>query len=107
MNTTTQFTPLAEVPADWLLVGVWEGADLPAAVAALDAQLGGTLARLRQSEDITGKALELTPLREVKGVAARRVLVVGLGKCDEADRAALVSAVACATRSLTGKQVER
>jgi leucyl aminopeptidase len=107
MNVTTQFTPLAEVPADWLIVGVWEGEDLPAAVAALDAQLGGTLARLRQFEDIAGKTMELTPLREVKGIGARRLLVVGLGKREEADRAALVSAVACATRSLTGKQVER
>jgi leucyl aminopeptidase len=107
MNVTTQFTPLAEVPADWLIVGAWEGEDLPAAVTALDAQLGGTLARLRQSEDIAGKAMELTPLREVKGASARRLLVVGLGKREEADRAALVNAFACATRSLTGKQVER
>jgi leucyl aminopeptidase len=107
MSTTTQFTPLSEVQADWLIVGMWEGEELLADVAHLDAQLGGALARLKESEDIAGKALELTPLRDLKGGAARRLLVVGLGKRDEADRAALVSATSAATRSLTAKQVER
>jgi leucyl aminopeptidase len=107
MNVTTQFTPLSEVQADWLIVGAWEGEEFSGDVAQLDAQLGGVLARLRQSEDITGKALELTPLRDVKGVGARRVLVVGLGKRPEADLAALVNAASAAARSLTAKQVER
>ncbi len=107
MQTSTQFTPLSEVQADWLIVGVWEGDDLPADIAQLDAKLGGTLAQLRQAEYITGKPLELMPLRDLKGVAARRVLVVGLGKRAETDCAALTNAFACATRSLTGKEVGR
>src|SRR5262245_3212248 len=104
MNTTTQFTPLPEVQADWLVVRVWEGEDFAAAVAHLDAQLGGPLGRLKQAEDISGKVLELTPLHDVKGGAARRVLVVGLGKRAEADREALVNAAAAAARALTAKQ---
>jgi leucyl aminopeptidase len=107
MQVTTQFTPLPEVQADWLIVSVWEGADLPADVAALDAQLGGTLTRMRQSEDVAGKALELTPLHDARGIGARRVLVVGLGKRAEAERAALANAAAAAARALTGKQLDR
>jgi leucyl aminopeptidase len=107
MQVTTQFTPLAEVQADWLVVGVWEDADLPADLAPLDAQLGGALTRLRQSGDITGKGLELTPLHDARNLGARRVLVVGLGKRPEADRAALVNAAAASARSLTGKQLDR
>ncbi|MCI0456179.1 MAG: leucyl aminopeptidase [Gemmataceae bacterium] len=107
MPIITHFTPLAEVAADWLIVGVYEGEEPSPEIAQLDAQLGGTIGRLRQSEDITGKALELTPLRDCQHIAARRVLVVGLGKLDEADRAELTGAAAAAARSLTGKQLDR
>ncbi len=107
MPLTTHFAPLADIAADWLIVGLYEGEELPAEVAQLDAQLGGTIGRLRQAEDIAGKPLELTPLRDCQHIAARRVLVVGLGKRDEADRASLTSAASVATRSLTGKQLAR
>ena len=43
MHVTTQFTPLSEVQADWLIVGLYEGEDLPADLAQLDAQLGGNI----------------------------------------------------------------
>src|SRR5436309_1424992 len=104
MQITTQFTPLSEVQADWLIAGLYEGEDLPADLAQLDAQLGGTLTRLKQAEDLTGKTLELTPLRDCKGIGARRLLLVGLGKRAEADRAACTRAAAAAARSITGKQ---
>src|SRR5271166_1289408 len=107
MQVTTQFTPLSEVQADWLIVSLYEGEDLPADVAQLDAQLGGTLARLKLADDLTGKNLELTPLRDCKGIGARRVLAVGLGKRAEADRACLTSAAAAAARSLTARQLGR
>ncbi|HYT94379.1 MAG TPA: M17 family peptidase N-terminal domain-containing protein, partial [Gemmataceae bacterium] len=107
MQIATQFTPLSEVQADWLIVGIYEGEDLPADFAQLDAQLGGTLARLKQAEDIVGKSLELTPLRDCKGIGARRVLIVGLGKRADADRAAFTNGIVAAARSITGKQLAR
>jgi leucyl aminopeptidase len=107
MQVKVQSAALAEVSADWLIVGVWEEEELSGAVAQLDAQLGGTLTRLRQAGDIAGKPNELTPLLGSTGTAAERVLVVGLGKRVKADRAGLVGAAAAAARHITGKQRER
>src|SRR5262245_19933680 len=107
MQTNVTFTPPAEVQADWLIVCVFEEDALPTPTAALDAALKGALSRLRQSGDITGKAGELVQLLDVTGIAARRVLVTGLGKRAEADHAAVVDAAATAARAVTGKQLDR
>lgn len=107
MTLTAQFTPLAEVSADYLIVGLWEDEPLSGETALLDARLGGVLARLRQVGDIGGKAGELTHLLDRTGTATERILVVGLGKRDRADRIALTEAAATATRAVTGKQRQR
>jgi leucyl aminopeptidase len=107
MQLTAQFAPLVEVQADWLIVGVWEQESFSGAVAQLDAQLGGALARLQQTGDITGKPLELTSVLGRTGAAAERILVVGLGKRDTADGARLGDAAAAAGRAVTGKQRSR
>jgi leucyl aminopeptidase len=107
MQVNVQFGPLAEVKADWLIAGAWEDEEPSGALAELDARLGGTVARLRQAKDIAGKANELTPLLGCTGAAADRVLVVGLGKRDKADRDTLIDAAAAAARQVTGKQRAR
>jgi leucyl aminopeptidase len=107
MTFTVQFAPLAEVAADWLIVIIPEGEAPFGSVAELDARLGGALARLQEGGDLTGKALELTTLLDRPGVAARRLLLVGLGKRDKADRAAVASAAAAAALAVTDRQHER
>jgi leucyl aminopeptidase len=107
MQVQVQLVPLAELQADWLIVGAWEDEELSGAVALLDKKLGGTLAQLRHRGDITGKANELTTLLACKGIAAERLLVVGLGKRSAVDRPSLVAAAATALRTITGKQRER
>ena len=99
--------PLADVDADWLVVPVWEGEAPSGELAALDGKLGGDLARLREVADLTGKALELVALLTPKGVAAKRVMLVGLGKKKDADRAGLRDAAAAAVKEITGKKVGR
>lgn len=107
MDLKAQFGPLAAVEADWLVVGVWENGELDAAAAELDQALGGLLGRLRQQGDAAGKAKELTPLLHCPGIAARRLLLVGLGQRAKADFAALVQAAAAAAKSITTKQYNR
>src|SRR5439155_13646083 len=80
MQLTAQFAPLSEIQADWLIVGVWEDESFTGALAQLDAQLGGALARLQQAGDITGKPNELISLLGQGAAAAERLLLVGLGK---------------------------
>ena len=107
MRLTVQSSPLSEVAADWLVVGLWEKDALPHGVADLDAKLGGLLTKLREQGDIAGKAKELTPLYQCAGIAARRLLLVGLGPRDKADFAALLSATAAAAKMISGKSCQR
>jgi leucyl aminopeptidase len=107
MRLTSQLTPLAEVSADWLIVPGWEDEELAPSLARLDVSLGGLLDRLRQTKDLKGEANELMPLLDCRGIAAKRILFVGLGKRGQADRASLTDAAAAATRLLTGKQWDR
>jgi leucyl aminopeptidase len=104
MDFKTQFSPLAEVKADYLIVPVWEDEADNAAVRQLDGHLGNLLAQLRHKGDISGKASELTHILGPHGIAAERVLVVGLGKREGAERAGLTDAAAAAARAITGKQ---
>ncbi len=107
MPIQAQFVSPAEVQADWLILPVFEDEGPTGAVADVDRALGGAIGRLRERGDVTGKPGELVTLYETPGLAARRALVVGVGKRADADRAALVSAAAVAARAVTGKQLER
>jgi leucyl aminopeptidase len=107
MQITADFASPAVFQADWLVIPVCEGEPLAARVQELDAALKGTLAGLTERGDITGKANELTPILNPTGIAARRLLVVGLGKRERLDRVGLITAAATAARSITGKQVNR
>src|SRR5437879_5908969 len=92
MHLTLQSSPLSEIAADWLIVPLWEKEAPTGNVAELDARLGGLLTKLREQGDVAGKAKELTPIYQTAGIAARRLLLVGLGPRDKADFAALLSA---------------
>jgi leucyl aminopeptidase len=97
-------TPLACTPADWLAVGVWEGEPPTGPAAEFDAA-GGVLSKLIAAGDVTGKPFEHIPLFAPAGLAAARVLLVGLGKRGEATRLRLHEAGAGAARVVTGKPV--
>jgi len=90
--------PPARAAADWLVVGVW--ADEPYTGPAAD-----LVARLRESGDLTAKHLELVPVLNPTGVAAQRLLFVGLGKPEGASRATVHAAAAAAARLVTSKKV--
>jgi leucyl aminopeptidase len=107
MQITIHFHSPLEFHADWLVAAVFEDSPLPPATAALDAALKGAISRLQESGDITGKANELVPLLQVSGIAAKRLLLVGLGRRDQVDRGTLVAAGAAAARSATTRQIQR
>ncbi|HEV3202898.1 MAG TPA: leucyl aminopeptidase [Gemmataceae bacterium] len=104
MDQATQFSNLSEVHADWLIVGIWENEELTEDLKHFNGKLDKALSRLRQNGDITGKANEVVTLLDPKGINAQRLLVIGLGKRDKADRASLHDAAATAARSITGKK---
>src|SRR6476661_138234 len=73
-------TTLAQAKAGVVVVGVFENKVLSGAAAGLDSD--GAVTAAVKSGDISGKAGSTLLLRGVAGVAAERVLLLGLGKED-------------------------
>ncbi len=92
-----------EVSADALVVNLFKGVTKPGgATGAVDSALGGAISRLIAAGDLTGELGETSVLYPEGGVAARRVIVVGLGAADtfsaEAARRAAASALKAAAK---------
>lgn len=83
---------LAGIKTPCLAVGIFEGGRLGAAAETVDKACGGSLSRILAGGDLTGKAGETLMLRGLADIAAERVLLVGLGKQDAWDTAALQQA---------------
>lgn len=79
-NSEVVTANIADVAADAIVIGHFSGTSpQDDAAAAVDAALGGVIARLSASGDISGKLGEITALYPTTGVKALRVLVAGLG----------------------------
>ncbi|MDO1528176.1 leucyl aminopeptidase [Fulvimonas sp. R45] len=80
---TLQFSLVAAAPesvdSPCVVVGVYENGLLTSAAARVDGAAGGAIKRQVESGDISGKAGSVNLLFAPAGVAAQRVLVVGLG----------------------------
>jgi leucyl aminopeptidase len=92
-------------PGNCVVVGVYEDGKQGVAAADIDAASDGHLAALIRSGDISGKAGTTLLLSQVAGVRAGRVLVVGLGKSERFDIAALRRAVRASASALRGSRV--
>ncbi len=83
-----------------LVVGVFESRKLTAAASALDAASKGRIAEIVASGDMEGKAGSTLLLHKLPGVAADRVLLVGLGKEKEFGIREYRDAIANSVRAL-------
>jgi len=97
-STTTDAPETIATPC--LVVGLFENGKPGDAAARVDSASGGALSRLRESGDATGKAGSSTLLFALPGVAAERVLVVGLGTAEAFDVAAFHRAASESARVL-------
>ena len=104
---TPRVAPAAKVDADWLVVPIAEGETLSPSVAALDSRLGGLITRLRERGDVTGKSNETVPILNLPGIAASRILLLGIGKPSGLDRSNLHDAAVAAARSISLKACGR
>ncbi len=91
-----------------LVLGVFKStrdhsvAELPGAARAVDQISGGALRKLSAAGDLSGKKGSSVLLHAVKGVAAERVLIVGLGARAEFSENAYRDSVRAATVALKG-----
>ena len=83
-----------------LVVGVFEPRKLTTAASAVDAASKGRIADLLASGDMEGKAGSVLLLHKLPGVAADRVLLVGLGKEKEFGVREYRDAIAGSVRAL-------
>ena len=96
-----------EIDADWLLAAIPENGAPSPALAVLDAKLGGIVSMLRERGDFAGKAGELLALHAPAGIKAKRLLLIGIGKLEQASRRTLHDVAAAALKSITGKKLAR
>ena len=96
-----------QVEADWLVIPVAEPVEIAGQLGQLDQALGGVVARLKEAGDLTGKLAATVALRGVSGIAASRVLFVGLGKADELSAGRLDKALVTAARAIADKKETR
>lgn len=93
--------------ADWLVVPVSEPANLTHIGPELDTALDGQLGRLIAAEDLTGKLGAVVALRGVNGIAAKRLLLIGVGKPADLTTSKLDKAWTTAARSISDKKETR
>jgi leucyl aminopeptidase len=85
---------------DCLLVGIYEGRKLTDLAKALDAVSEKAISTALKSGDMEGKTGSTLLLRQLAGVAAPRVMLVGLGKADEASLKSVRNSLRAAVKAL-------
>lgn len=101
MELKLDATPWTTAEGDWLIVGVTEGLDQDRHWGLLDAALQGKLTRLREARDLTGKAGETLVIHDAAGLAAQRLLLVGLGPAEKLNLRGVSKSLMTALRQVT------
>ena len=108
MDLTFDFRSPVKIDTPALATYIFEKDNrMEGALAEMDQAAGGRLKRLAESGELTGKALEMTLVHELPGLAASRLLLVGAGKPEKFDGAMLRRVAAAALRWLRAKSVTR
>jgi leucyl aminopeptidase len=104
MNVRIVSTPGQSTGGDWLIVGVTEPPNFARSLKILDDSLGGRLTHVRELGDLTGKHAELVAVRDAAPLAAKRLLLVGLGKPEELTLPRYEKAMLTAVRHISEKK---
>jgi leucyl aminopeptidase len=111
MKVTLEARGIDEIPVDALALPIFQVDPdkwrVPARLAPADRALGGALSRVIGSGDFRGRAGEALWLYPESGLAAKRVLLVGLGKESAASGATLRRAAGTATREAARRRCRK
>ncbi len=88
-----------KLKSDCIIVGVFSEGRLSATARILDKASRGHLSAALKTGDMEGRAGSTLLLRDLPGIASRRILLVGLGKQDEFTEKAYRDAIAAALRA--------
>ena len=90
------------IKTDAIVVGVHADGELTPTAKSLDAASKGAIRAAVKSGDMTGKRGSLLPLLGLSGVAARRVLLTGLGAKDDFNERHFTDAVRGSVKAFNG-----
>lgn len=107
MKHTITSESVEQIEVDAVVVGLYADEPPSGHAATIDATSGGAITRLIESGETLAKTNELLPLHQPTGVAARQVMIAGLGKRDDLDRGQVYRVAATAARRLSRKPRER
>ena len=93
MKYTSKYAQAASLKTPCLVIGIFEGRRTDATFDALDEASGGQLRSVLRKGDLRFCAGDTQMLYEVPGIAATRVLLLGLGKQKELDARAFAGAL--------------
>jgi leucyl aminopeptidase len=96
---TTQNNPTTD-SSDCIVIGAFSDKTFNAAGQQLDAASGGRLSALAERGDISGKTGQTVLLQDIAGIAAPRILVIGLGEPAKFAVPQYLKAIADAVRTL-------
>jgi len=102
MEFSTTTARAEAIKADAIAVGVFADGELTPSARAIDKAARGAIKAAVRSGDMTGKRGTVVTLRGVPGVAAARVVVVGLGGRDDFSDRAYGDAVRAAAKACPG-----
>lgn len=97
----------ASTNADCVVVGVYKGNELSQAAAQLDTASSGAITSHLELGDFSGEKNRASMLYQLAGVAAKRVLLVGLGERDKLTVDTLTQATYCAAANLKATKVSQ
>lgn len=100
MEFSTKAGTADRIESGCVVVGVYADGTLTAAASQVDEASGGALCATAKRGDLPTKRGNVLMMAGVTGVAAQRVLVVGLGKREELKAKGLVEVVRAAVKSL-------
>jgi leucyl aminopeptidase len=108
MQITLETKPFATLETGALVSYVFEDSDpIQGRIAELDQFTDGLLRKLASGGELTGKPLEMTLIHAPRGVKASRLLLVGAGKREKFDVAALRKIAGAALRYLKSRGVKQ
>lgn len=103
--TTTDVAPSA-IATDCLIIGIGQDEAFSAAASEIDRASSGLLERLERDQELPRKPGQTLLLHGVPGIAARRVLLAGMGKAEQRDGVVFDKAVKAAGKALRSSRAK-
>ena len=100
MEFSIKNTNPEKLAVDCIIVGVFEGSKLTNAAKIIDVASNKAIASVLKSGDMQGKLCATLVLHGVTGIAAKRVMLLGLGKQEECSEKNYRQAVRAAVKAL-------